>query len=200
MAGTEYRAQKAQPAVVSRKQRGESKTRGKSTGVTWLSLTRSQVGVAFAGGRVEEGWEAVVGNLGACVIRMDTDMAKRPSAALGCPCRCKVFPAFLSGLGKGSGRSVPSFPNGQCRLPKRSSNSLTLYTAQRILSSPIRREGIYHFYRPLAGQREPLCQSGQRQTGRYPKPERNRAHGKQKWRELGTVRKCAEQNFLTVLL
>ena len=184
MAGTEHRAQKAQPAVVSRKQRGESKTRGKSTGVTWLSLIRSQVGVAFAGGRVEEGWEAVVGNLGACVIRMDTDMAKR----------------HLAGLGKGSGRSVPSFPNGQCRLPKRSSNRLTLYTAQRILSSPIRREGLYHFYRPLAGQRETLCQSGQRQTGRYPEPERNRAHGKQKWRELGTVRKCAEQNFLMVLL
>lgn len=146
------------------------------------------------------GWEAVVGSLGACVIRVDTDMVKRHSAALGSPCRCKVFPAFLAGLGKGSGRSVPSFPNGQYRLPKRSSNSLTLYTAERILNSPIRREGICHFCRSLAGQREPLCQSGQRQTGRHPEPERNRAHGKQKWRELGTFRKCAEQNFLMVLL
>lgn len=72
--------------------------------------------------------------------------------------------------------------------------------AKRILSSPIRREGIYHFCRPLAGQREPLYQSVQRHTGRYPEPESNRAHGKQKWRELGIFRKRAKQNFLMVLL
>lgn len=92
------------------------------------------------------------------------------------------------------------FLNGQHRLPKRSNNSLTLYMAKRILSSPIRKEGIYHFCRPLAGQREPLYQSIQRHMGRYPELESNRAHGKQKWRELGIFRKCAEQNFLMVLL
>lgn len=132
---------------------------------------------------------------------MDTDVVKRHRKAPGRPCRWKkAFPAFLTGLGKGSGCSVPSFPNGQHRLPKRSNNSLTLYMAKRILSNPIRREGIYHFCRPLAGQREPLCQSVQRHTGRYPEPESNRAHGKQKWRKLGIFRKRAKQNFLMVLL